>query len=693
VSHLTWSWLSLPYLVCALVLAGVAVTAAVTRGDRVLRLGAIGATVNALPWALCSMLVTFTDDPDAALHLLRLGNGPLALVGPALLLMVLGASGQLERHRWLARIAGVVGGVLLVVCWMTDLVISGVRPLASGMLYLTAGPLSGPHFWALGIWVTAGLVILWRSTTVPAERRRVRVLIALSLGVALAATSDLLLVYDAGDWYPISAIATSALAAVALYHELATDLLRPQGLDRPALAEVIAFVVALAVVGAFAVVFEAASAVAIAGVAGVTWAVALGIVWARFRDRPAPVASDPAFEELAAEVAELDAADDEEVAERLTALWRTLGITTHRVERVASDETDRPSDFARIDHTAVAWFAVHDDALATNDLGTAILGPLRPVLEELLSRYPDGLIVPLIDRGRVLALAFASHRGALREEARGLVVESARAAARGLAYLALTRSAARERETAREVEVAEAMRQQVVASRDDELGHWAVAAEYRTAPRTTGASWSATLLPDGRLAVLVAEAEAHGVPAALATSALTGAFAAATALRTDHPLELDDVLASLRASAEGVVRGGEPVAAFVAILDDDARTVAWACAGHPGGALVALDRTGEPAVTVLGGGTSTLGASLVTTRGTARLPAGALLVVVSTALRPVDDDAWLEALAVVAPAGRRLANVLVEQSIELAPVPAEDLLAIVVRERLERRSVPIALSR
>jgi len=99
VSGLAWNWLCLPYGACALLLLAVGVIAAVIRGDRVLRLGAIGASTTALPWALCSGAATFTDDPEIAVRLLRLGNGPVALVGPSLLLVMLGVSGQLERHR------------------------------------------------------------------------------------------------------------------------------------------------------------------------------------------------------------------------------------------------------------------------------------------------------------------------------------------------------------------------------------------------------------------------------------------------------------------------------------------------------------------------------------------------------------------------------------------------------------------
>ncbi|HLL22404.1 MAG TPA: SpoIIE family protein phosphatase, partial [Kofleriaceae bacterium] len=244
--------------------------------------------------------------------------------------------------------------------------------------------------------------------------------------------------------------------------------------------------------------------------------------------------------------------------------------------------------------------------------------------------------------------------------------------------------AAREGEAAREVEVAEAMRLQAAGTRDDALGPWSVVAEYRSAVRTTGAALSTTLLPDGRLALLVTEAQAHGVPAALATAALTGAFAAATS--TQAAITVGDLLAGLDVRADGVTRGGEPVAAFVAILDDNA--VAWAAAGHPGAALVGpvagegelpagSIRTSEqqrPSVTLLAGDGDTVA------RGEHPLRGDVMLVVTSTSLRHGDAESWRQTLADQALAGTRLANVLVEQAARVA-TPAEDLLVVVVRRR------------
>src|SRR5205823_4909345 len=72
VSDLEWSWLAAPYFGCAAVILAVALAVALIRGDRVLRLGMIGASTTALPWALCQALAACTNDAAVATRLLRL---------------------------------------------------------------------------------------------------------------------------------------------------------------------------------------------------------------------------------------------------------------------------------------------------------------------------------------------------------------------------------------------------------------------------------------------------------------------------------------------------------------------------------------------------------------------------------------------------------------------------------------------
>ena len=680
----------MPYIACALALAAVGLVAAVTRGDRVLRLGTLGTSISAMPWAVSSAVAASTTDPALAERLLRLGNGPLSLVGPSLMLVLLGVTGQLERHRWIARLGGVVGALLMIGCWSTRWVVAGVRELSSGLFYVSPGPLAGVHFSQMAIWVAIGAAIARRSTWGGERRNLVRLILGVLVLCSIGAT-DLLILFDIAGGYPVAWLPTTVAAVTAVYYELRSDLLRPQGIDHGALLEVIALALVLAGLSAVLAVTGSRSPIAMAAGASLAWVAALGVVWARKRARPVRVARERALERFVVSLGELDS--EPRIQKRLVTLWREIAIEVRAMLRVDGERLiDVASGAAReLPPGVAAWLVRHGELLAAADLGTMRLGAMRPRLEALAAGA-TALVVPLIDRGGLVGLVLADRGGALREDERGLVIESARTAARALTYAALTRAASRERETAREVEVAEAMRLQASASRGDELGPWTVAAEYRSAPRTTGAAWSANLLDDGRLAVLVTEAQAHGVAAALATAALTGAFAAATSGAA--PLDLDGLLASLRASSEGVVRGGEPVAAFLAILDPDAGRIAWASAGHPGGANVAgparaperaSERASERAPVLLGGGGARLGASLaVATRGEAAFGDEALLVVASTEVHGDDAARWQRALRELAPAGPRLAGMLVEAAARGGAV-SEDLLAVVVRRRPERR--------
>jgi hypothetical protein len=635
------------------------------------------------------------------MRLLRVGQGPLALVGPNLLLVLLGLSGQLERHRWIARVAGLVGVTLLALCWGTTWTVSGVQRLPSGLLFITPGPLTDLHFSQLALWLLLGVFIVRRSSTQGEKRRLLRYLFAV-LALGTVGAIDMLTVHGVWGAYPIAWLPALIAAGIAIYLVRSTDLLRPQGYDRGALIEGAGFVIAIIVIGAFSLLFRGADPLSFILIAGVVWGGTLAGSWAIAEQRPVRVAGERELEQFVSRLADVD--DEGVVGTRLAELWAGIGVTVRTTWRTDGDLLlDVATGATRpIERAVASWLVEHAQAIAPTDLATIKLGPVRPALERLVTANGTALVVPLIDRAALVGLVEADHGDALREDERGLVMESARAAARALTYAALAREAAKEGETAREVEVAEAMRLQASASRDDELGRWTVAAEYKTAPRTTGAGWSATLLPDGRLAVMVTEAQAHGVAAALATAALTGAFAAATTGATT--LQLDDLVASLRASAQGVMRGGEPIAAFLALLDADRQTVAWACAGHPGAHIVgpiAYDLAHYPQGSItgarpksiaLGGGGAALGAVLAqATRGESPLPHDSLLVIASTAVRGDDDARFQASLREQAPAGPRLATVLVDAAIRRGDLH-EDFLAIVVRQRPDRRSGPIMSS-
>ena len=678
VFDLRWSWLCVPFVVCTAALAALGLVAALVRGDRVLRVGVLGAVMTALPWAICAGLATCTDEPAVATRLLRLGTAPLALNGATVLLVLLGASGQLERYRWAARLAGIVGALLLGICLGTPWIVPGVHRLTSGMYYVSAGPLTDVHIAQLGIWLALGVVVARRSMMRGERRRLMRAVIAACV-LGAVGSSDMLLVHGVLGRYPIAWLPGTIACGVALYLALATDILRSRGLDLGVVFELAGFAMAAPLVGVVAWVMEGAAPVEVAVISSAVWMAAIASAWGLgSRRAPQRVLASQALEAFVVGLTEID--DDKPVAARLAALWHLAAIAVRATWRV---EPTGLVDIATgavwmLDSEVAAWLASRDEPVAAAGLATMRVGAIRPKVEALVASRGATLFVPLLDRGVLVGLVEADHVLALRDAERGLVVESARAAARALTYVALVRLAAREGATAREVEAAEAMRLQASASRATGIGPWLVTAEYRSAARTTGAAWSANLLSDGRLAVLVTEGQAHGVVAALATAAVTGAFAAATAAGTAPTL--DELRAILRASAEGVLRGA-PIGAFVALLDAEAHTIAWASAGHPGAHLVAASAADPAAV---GGGGARLGEpSGAWTHGAAAMAPDQRFVVASSGVRAGTSNAWYGVLAGGAP-GARLAALLVETAAHDG-APSDDLLAVVVVPRRDPR--------
>ena len=224
-------------MVCTALVLAVAMAGALVRGDRVLRLGVIAAAVAAVPWTFCQGLAALTDDPVLATRLIRLGQGPVALVGPSLMLVLLGVSGQLERHRWLARIAYVIGTSFFVVCWATTWVVPGVQILPSGMFYMAPGPFTGIYLSQLMLWLMVGLVIARRAAPRKERKRTFRILLGVVV-IAAIGSVDTLLLYRIWGVYPMAWVSASVAAVIALYLVLKTDLLRPQGFDRGVAVEI-----------------------------------------------------------------------------------------------------------------------------------------------------------------------------------------------------------------------------------------------------------------------------------------------------------------------------------------------------------------------------------------------------------------------------------------------------------------------
>ena len=281
---LAWSGLAAPYFACSLAIASVAVCAALVRGDRVLRLGMIGASITALPWAVCQGFAACTNDPAIATRLERLGNGPIELCGPCLLLVLLAASGQLERFRWVARISGLFGTLLLVLVWTTPWVVPGVQRLSSGIFYIAPGPLTAAHVSLLMVWLIVGVAIM-RVSSPHGERRRTLKLVIGILVLGAVASVDTFALYGVWGAYPIAWLSATCAAGIASYLVLRTDLVRPRGVDRGVAVELATFAIGAAATALLALLYVE-SPVVLAGAASIVWAALTAVAWAINRRRP-----------------------------------------------------------------------------------------------------------------------------------------------------------------------------------------------------------------------------------------------------------------------------------------------------------------------------------------------------------------------------------------------------------------------
>jgi serine phosphatase RsbU (regulator of sigma subunit) len=624
------------------------------------------------------------------------------------MLLVFGAYGQTERYRRLLIVAGVVATGSLAVCWTTDWVVAGVRETPSGMLYPRAGWWLVLHAGQLVIWPVIGLAIVRRTALDQPPRVRPWQVIAL-IGCAVAGASDVLLAQGVAGYYPLAWVAALGAVAVLMNMILRGDLLRTRGLDRDAALELVLVVATTAAVAVVAVALGDVHPLALSVIAAAV-AVTAGGIAAVARARRAASAPDAGDDGRIDHL--LGAARDAAAIEGVLAeAWRRYGVTEVRLWQADGIDLRAGTATAPLPGELAAWLVEHPGLIVRGDLPTSRLGSARPLVELLARTCGPDLVLPLVDRDQVLGVAGAElgpRSAVLRDPERVAIEQAATPAARALAYLALRREAEEAVLAARETEVADAVATQAGTRRRADLGDWRLAAAYRPAERVAGDVWSWERLPDGRLALLVADVAGRGVPAALVSSALAGAFAAVTAgwaaqergpgghsdggsgsAAAGGGAEPAAVAALLDRTIGALGKGEHQAAAFVAVCDPDRRVVDWVSAGHRGACVVRPGAV-EAELSLLGGASSALGtAGGERASGQAPLGPGELLVVVSDgviALRDARGQAWGErrfaqllrsgALA----AGDQAAPLILDAALQHAGgvAPIDDLLVIAV---------------
>ncbi|MEZ4360949.1 MAG: hypothetical protein R3B48_12270 [Kofleriaceae bacterium] len=594
---LSWTWLCLPYVAAtALVLVG-GVAVVVQRGDRVLRIGLIGAASSVAPWALATAAAICAVEPATASALHRLASGPTMMLGPSLLLIFLSVSGQLDRYRRLARAATLCGVLLMTIAWSSPLILDGVWRIPSGIWYPKAGPLAWVQALQVGGWAGCGLVLALRAAPEPSRKSTLRFVTVLP-ALAMVATADTVLAYGYGGIYPLAWAPALAGGGISLYLAMRTPLLRSQGLDRAAAVELACLALAAAAIAAVHWLGAAGGGVApiaLAVLGAPLWCASLVVSWMIPREPEVP-------SEQQRFASELTTARDP--AALLEALWgRQLGLVGVQIERQLYELGD----------PGQAFLAGFGQPLLCGELATLEVGAARQALKARFDRAHATVLVPVVYQGRLIAVVEARQPQPrlLLDTEKAFLYDSARLVGQRLVAADLQRNAEAAAPPAQEVELASILAAHHRPKFDEHQGPW-LAVQHAASVHLGGAGWSWAPLDERRVAAMIADADAPGVAGTLLIAAMQGAFAARC---REASCAAASLLDALRATLPEARRR-----TLVVVLDADAGTVSWAGDGHRGAAIVS--RAGAPLLSELGAAEA----------GAAALPADAMVVLMSSAV-------------------------------------------------------------
>ena len=634
-------------LVVSVVLLGAA--GAVLRGDRQRRVAVLVLAACALPWGVASALAACTDDPALALAIYRAGIGPIAIAGPAILFLVLSDVGRLDSHRALVGTAFGFAITAMILCWTTSLVLDGTRPVAGGMLYPTSGPLNGLHIGQIAFWPGVGIALARRGQRHARDRsRRLVVRVGLVISVlAMIGTQDFLIAAGIYDGYPMAWLPGMCAALLGAWVLWRTNRMRAEGVDRHGVLELI-----LTIASAFGVVAivlaasggSAARPLTLAAITAPLPALAFLVGLPGRRDRPARLPSRSGDAMLGFAEGLQAATTDEGVADGLAKFLRERGgATAVRVWRTGADGLAPLTDESPtpiVDARVRAWLVANRTPIVAGDVASMRLGGMRALIEGFVAQVDADVIVPLVDRDAMVGLVTVNLPDGRtpRPTEREVIAEATQAAAQALTFTGLRREAEVRAQSAREVEVADAM-QQARADGDVrvDVGRWRVMACYRPGAKVAGDVWTWAELRGGDLLLVVGDVIGRGLSAALVSATVAGAVESAAALR-GAALAPDELLALLHDTVTGVSGPTATLGAFAAVLGPD--RVRFAAAGHRGAYLVrggAAPDTRAELAALSAPGTPLGDRALHIGRGEAALAPGDLLVIASDGVIDVTD--------------------------------------------------------
>ncbi|MCG8422183.1 MAG: SpoIIE family protein phosphatase [Proteobacteria bacterium] len=596
---------SIPFWLLTLGLSGLVLIALLARGDTVLRVALMVTAATGLPWASGMAVVLSIDEAARAAAIGKLAVGSLTLVGPALLFLLLTITAGLEQHRKLVVGSAVLGAISCIITWRTDWVVADAwrsvlwedHVWEDQICLLKSGWLAEVHYGFLLVTLLVGLLV--SRAAMRANRPGVRAdWIAVVIGlVGVVAIEGALLGREIG-LYPFSVVPALIAVTIAFVAVGKYNLIKSRGFDRASFYELAMLIGMVPIVLAIAIAASMApgngSGAGIAVILTVPLFVVVQASMTLIRDylarqkRALSTDVDQRVAQYSDRVAQvrdevLLAEELREAIEETTKLSHAsllVGINAGGLRHAADKDSGVLSPLTRVLYN---WLAARPYPLVHSDLATHRLGQARAEVEVLFNAASADVLVPLVDREKlvgVIAARLAVGRS-IEDTEIEVLGEVARSTARALTYVGLIREAEARMELAKEVEVAAAVQHaRSTGEVRQRFGTCGLIAHYRPAAQFGGDWWMAHELPDGRVVVVIGDVTGRGTPAALVSSTIAGACQTAQAM-LGVSCEVLSLLELLNDSVLTVGEGEYPMSCFAAVIDLDANLVSFANAGHP----------------------------------------------------------------------------------------------------------------